>query len=93
MFDFLCQPHIEYGPNGRINNQQHIDVHVFRYIEVKGYHQHREADNANHSNTLGHADSEEFVVDVVFVGQEGVLTIAYTMEVDADDIETGNDNR
>ena len=42
---------------------------------------------------VAHAQCEELVVDVVHVGQEGVLAVAQAVDHDADDVEAGDDNQ
>lgn len=79
------QPQIDKEDNGR------VDIESKDIIEHNEEARHQE--DGEHDVAHSHATADELVVDVVLVGQEGIVMVAQPADKDSDNIQQGDEQR
>ena len=69
--DAVVDPGVEEEPAGDVEDDDEIDVEEVGESEVDDAEEGRDGDDGHHGRARGHPCGEEFVVDVVLVGEEG----------------------
>ena len=87
----MTEPQIAQRINPYVEQQQQRDVQIVRQEDVAGDEHNGYSDDGNHGRMLLHPDGQQLVMDMVLVGHEGVLSVAYPMEIDPHHIEAGDD--
>lgn len=83
-------------PEGDVEQEDGGDVaghHVGGHDVVERYEEEADEENEDHHDGGTHASAQQFVVEMVLVGQEGVVAVAQTEEDDTDDVEQGDEQR
>ena len=88
--DAARQNHVYGNPEGDVADEQQRDVDVWGE-EVVGYgEQCAGAEYRHHGASLAHAEGQQLMVYMRLVGEEWIAVGAYAVNVDAYDVEAGN---
>ena len=93
LFYLLRQPNICNCPDQYINEQQQIDVDIFREEQVAECEYDGKAYDGYHCRALFHSNGQQFVVDMAFVRLERVLFQPCAVNKDTNNIEARNNQR
>ena len=74
-------------PKQDIHAKQQVGIDVCRKQDVEECQHGGGQHDGDHGRALAHTDGKQFVVDMVLVGQEGILAVAHTVEIDSHHIE------
>lgn len=91
--DGFCEDNVAAGPDHYIEDQKHCRVKVWGDYHIDADKCYGGKENGEEGPCLIHSQGKQFVVDVAFVGKEGIASVAHAMEVNAEDVEAGYDER
>lgn len=84
---------IEYQPDSQVNEEDPHGTNLSLHTQNRGQHdEHRHEDQNSHRPAGAKTCSEQFMVDMILIGEEGVMMIAQTDNHHAHDIEHGQEH-
>lgn len=91
--DGAAEGHVGGDPEGYVEEEQQRDVHMTAEGAVGGAQGQTDHYDRGHGRLLGHAEGKELVVDMGLVGKEGVAAGPDPVEIHADHVAAGDQQR
>ncbi len=77
-------------PDDDVDHQQHRRVEEGGDKDVDADKGYRGQQDGQKGLCLRHSEGKELMMDVAFVGKEGIATVSHTVEIDAEYVEAGD---
>jgi len=87
VFYFLGYKDVCRCPKCDVHAKQQVGIDVCGKQDIQQCKNSGGQHDGDHGRALTHTDGEQLVVDMVLVGQEGILAVAHTVEIDTHHIE------